>query len=107
MVVEVGAVIVVVVPLLIFAVPPLVDGLVAMLALLAQIFLALGGFMAMLAVFGNRLIEFSLGLFGIVPAFCKLIGGMKHWSAKREHQNSQSGWPESKTISARDIEVAM
>lgn len=106
-VVEVCAEIVVVVPLLIFAVPPLVDGLVAMLALFAQIFLALGGFMAVLSVFGDRLIELSFGLLGVALAFCELIGGVKSRSAQREHQNRGGCRQQPEPAASRRVQIAM
>lgn len=86
MMMQVFAEVVVVFPLLLPGVPPLMNALVAVLALLAQVFPGFGGFFAVATVLGDGLVELRFCLIGVVAAFRELIIGMSARYGRENHQ---------------------
>jgi hypothetical protein len=85
---KIVAKITIVVPALFLAIPPFVETIVATLALLAQIFHAIGCLMAMFTMRMDRVVEPSFGLLGITLAFGAVVIGAQAWQS-HEHEEER------------------
>src|SRR5690348_4109407 len=78
--------VVVLLPLLMFGVPPLVDLLVALLALIAKVVRMFAGFFAVSSVVGNRLFPFEFDLLSLFATLGEIIVSVKARGCRNGHK---------------------
>lgn len=85
-VVKVLVEVIVLLPLLTFGIPPLVDLLVALLALIAKVVRMFAGFFAVSPVVGDRLLPFEFDLLRLFAAFREIVISAEPWSRGDSHK---------------------